>query len=175
VEELLVAKDATQIRTAGLHEETLQKIRALIRADAGEDAPLEVSSPTQRLEDYFLGVVEEAQRERLATAGAERGTVPAAFLGAEEEGREMIEQLVQAGQREEVAPPAGPEPVAAIPLEQDRQMIDELVKSEEEGREGEGARAEPAAAVAPESVVRHDVLDELIDDDDSKGGQSDEG
>lgn len=173
VDDLLATRDVTQIRAPRLQDAALRQIVDVIRQATGSTSNVEVTTPTRRLEDYFLDVVEEARRERLVTAGAERGSAAADFLvGAEPEGERLLEDLVEAGQEsEQAAAPRAPEPAAAIPVAQDDALIGDLVRKgtgleqdEEQAVEG------PAAAVAPQTAVREDVIDELT----AEAGQNEE-
>jgi ABC-2 type transport system ATP-binding protein len=165
VDQLLVATDVTQIKAPRLAEDALRRILDIIRESTGQDGPVEVSSPARPLEDYFLQVVDEAQRERLATAGAERGTPAAAFLGGgRPQAEAVLGELVQAAKRPQEAPTA--EPVAAIPQQQDAAVLAELVRQATAPEPTAKAAKEAAAAAAPETQIRRSVLDELIADTD---------
>jgi len=167
VDELLSARDATQIIAPRMDQEALDRVLGTIREVTG-GADARVSTPRRRLEEFFLDVVEQARRERLATTGAERGVAPAAFLlGQEEpEGEKLVEELVQAAREESEPPaPAGPEPVAAIPVERDDELIARLVQqgsAPEEPQNPEPER-EPGSAV-PDQGIKRDVIDELLTD-----------
>jgi len=166
VGDLLTTHEEMQIRMPRVEEEAIGKVRDVIRMYAGPDASVEVSAPRRRLEDYFLDVVEEARREKLTTAGAERGTVAAAFLGGATDGEQLLQDLVKAGRQDEGGPAeSGAQPVAAVPVQRDDEFIAGLVKSS--SRDGSSGRTteEPGAAVTPEAVVRRDVLDELMGTD----------
>jgi ABC-2 type transport system ATP-binding protein len=182
VSELLAADDISQIRMPKLDEEQMSHIVAAIREAAGSEKGIEVSQPTRRLEDYFLNVVEEARRERLATAGAERGTSAAAFLMGEEEpeGEHLLEELVQAGREEPEEHAAGrvSEPAPVIRTQHDDSLIDDLLQA----GSAETAQAAPperdvAASEIGETGVRRDVLDQLLTDgpitEDKDGRQAD--
>ncbi|MCK4374544.1 MAG: ABC transporter ATP-binding protein [Candidatus Brocadiae bacterium] len=173
VGELLAADDVTQITAPRLSESTVRKVVDLIRQTTGPESPVQVSAPTMPLEDYFLHVIEEARRERLSTAGAERGTAAAAFLGGEEEEAEqLLDELVgAAGDAEETPPAPAAEPAAAIPVQEDRHFIEELVEKSDATEPEQAARPEPAAT--PETGVREDVLGELLDNA-GQDGKTDE-
>jgi ABC-2 type transport system ATP-binding protein len=164
VGELLAADDVTQIRAPQLTEQSLQRVLELIRQEAGTEAPMDVSTPSQRLEEYFLNVVEEARREKLATAGAERGTAAAAFLGGEEEEAEQVlADLVQAG-ADAAEPVAAPReaPAQAMPVSRDREFLQELVGQATASPAEEPEPEQEAVSPAPETTVREDVLQELV-------------
>ncbi len=106
VRDLLQRRDVTQITAKQLDDATVGKIRELI-AKAGREV-LSVDHPTDRLEALFLRVVSQAQRDKLATSGAESTGGVSAFLTgreSEEGGRALIETLVHAGQEGAKAQP----------------------------------------------------------------------
>lgn len=170
VGELLAADDVTQITAPRLSESTVRKVVDLIRQTTGPESPVQISVPIMPLEDYFLQVIEEARRERLSTAGAERGTAAAAFLGGEEEEAEqLLDELVGAARDAEEKPPApAAEPAAAIPVQEARDFIEELVEKSDATEPEQAARPE-AAVATPETGVREDVLGELLDNADQDG------
>jgi ABC-2 type transport system ATP-binding protein len=165
VRELLVSADVTQIRAPHLEEDAVRKIRDIIRESTGRDSPVEVSSPTKRLEEYFLNVVDDARRERLTTAGAEVGTAAASFLGAgRPEPEKLLDELVQAAREPEKMPEPAAQPAAAIPVQKDTVFIEELVRKGAAPETEQEAAQKPAVVPAPETTVRRGVLDELLVD-----------
>jgi len=167
VEDLLKAKDSTQIRAPRLQEETVEQIKAVIGRALGAGVEVEVSSPTRRLEDFFLEVVAEARRERLATSGAEMGAGTAQFL--EDEGakaEKLVEELVGAARQAELSAEAGQSEAESVPAmtpAAGRGVIDNLVKQTPEEPDRQG-RSEPEDAVLPETGLRRDLLDKLMAD-----------
>ena len=97
VDELLTKADMTQIRSSGLDDETIAKIKQTIRS-SHSDGEIEVSNPRTQLEDFFLDIVAEAQASEQATSGAVVGTGLSEFLTDQREtGIEtttIVEQLV---------------------------------------------------------------------------------
>jgi len=170
VEELLTAEETTQIRAPRLEKKVVEEVVTTIRRAVGPDGPVEVSSPTRRLEEYFLQVVHEARRERLATAGAEVGGGAAEFLGEREgEGEKLVEDLVSAGlEAEKEAAEPTEEPTSALPEEGDKELIEDLMRMGEPGETADeqekAAEVEPQAAVEPSGEVREDVLSQLMVD-----------
>ncbi len=165
VDELLAAREFTQIRAPRLEEETVRRLVDLIGQTTGSKDAVQVTTPTKRLEDFFLDVVEEARRDRLTTAGAERGTAAADFLRgiAEPQGEALLEELVQASNvGQEAAAARVPEPSAAIPVARDDAVIDELVRKGAAKEPQTGPARKPTAAVEPQAAVREDVIGELM-------------
>ncbi len=98
VDELLAHQDMTEIRTARLSESAIENIKNIIRAELPE-GEFEVSIPRDRLEDYFLEIVTQAQASATATSGAKMGGKISDFLGSEKEeetdrGEVLLEKLV---------------------------------------------------------------------------------
>ena len=86
LKELLATPDALRITTPVLPRETMQRVLDILRADAGDDK-VQLDTPTQNLESYFLGVVEKARQVEAETSGATSGHRVAAYLrGTAEEG-----------------------------------------------------------------------------------------
>ena len=180
VNELLVKQEMIQIRSPRVPEPVVSSIKELIHSSIGDDVQVEVGSPTQKLEEYFLEVVAQARRERLATDGAEAGGPAAEFLvggpGQDgDAGHELVEQLVAAGVAPDAQEGQGPgvEPAeVASAAALDESLIDGLVG----GADGAGAAgAEPEdeikAVDATDSVMHQDVLDNLLDDGDEANEQ----
>jgi len=106
VDELLAKRSLTQILTDALDEATVAEVEQVLQ-HAGAKT-VEVSTPQERLEAYFLRVIAEARRVQPVTAGASVGTAAARFWEAEDIApeRDVLGRLVTAG--EEPAPPAPP-------------------------------------------------------------------
>jgi len=163
VGELLTEQERIEIRAPALPEPALARLKeavsSAVRAAGRPEEEVQIGSPARKLEDYFLAVVEQARREKLATAGAEAGGPAAAFLRGEPEGEELVEELVRAGQQEAEAP-AAPEPVP-VPVEEggeDRELIETLTGQ----RQAEEQQVAPAVSAPPEEGVRHELIEELV-------------
>ncbi|MBN1256682.1 MAG: ABC transporter ATP-binding protein [Planctomycetes bacterium] len=77
--ELLRQDRQTQI-TAELDDKTLQEALALIRKRQGDAIPIKVAPPIERLENFFLRVVEEARTAEQPTSGVEEAVSGLDFL-----------------------------------------------------------------------------------------------
>lgn len=99
-DELLTDTSRTVLTTPRLRTETIERIdRVLHEAEGvGLDS---VDAPRERLEDFFMELVEKARQEQVATSGAQHGGRTAGFLLDHPEkveasaGGELIEHLVQ--------------------------------------------------------------------------------
>jgi ABC-2 type transport system ATP-binding protein len=175
VGDLLTEEQRMEIRTPVLSREAVTEIRQIVRRDTGSEDGVEVGAPSRRLEEYFLKVVEEARRKKLATAGAEAGGPAAAFLTHEQEeaegGEKMIEGLVRAGRAEEEEEAETEEAEPAAPEEmEDRELIEGLMRPETAG--AEEAEEESEVAEAPEGEgVRHEMLDRLVSTEEKESSE----
>lgn len=99
IDDLLEARDRMTIETDALDDDLVSEIDQLIIARTG-GAIHRVSKPRQRLDELFVGIVEQAQAERLVTHGASSGGATASFLvgdgdGGVETGAALIDSLVR--------------------------------------------------------------------------------
>lgn len=79
IDDLLAKRDVTQIKAHDLSADTIAQIRDLVKRLEAKDI-LEVSNPRQRLEEFFLQIVEEAQAAKVVTSGARAGGELPEFL-----------------------------------------------------------------------------------------------
>ncbi len=109
--ELLQERDVTQITTPSLSEQTVEELRKLILRLEQKDV-MHVTHPRQRLEDFFLRIVEDAQAARVRTSGAIAGGEIPDFLTKPTEAttQEVVESLVGAALRG----PTHAEPTASV-------------------------------------------------------------
>ncbi len=120
--ELLATPDAIRITTPALPRQTMERVLDMIRADVAGDK-VQVDTPTQNLESYFLQVVQKARLAAAETSGAMSGARVAAYLrgGAEETpaGDKILERLAAPQPTPPAAAPAAPapEPVNELKLE----------------------------------------------------------
>jgi len=104
-ESLLEDSDRTILQTPRLTPQTISRVEHLLRESEGVGIE-RVQAPRQKLEDLFMGIVEEARREQIATSGAQHGGPTAEFLlhGDEAseaaEGGALIESLATARDRQ---------------------------------------------------------------------------
>lgn len=167
VEELLKRQDTTQILAKHLDDKTIQQIRELVVKSGSE--MLRVDHPTDRLENLFFRVIAEAQRQQIATSGAEESEGMPEFLSARpqrQKGSELVEALVDAGKDHSTEPVMTPVAPSAPAARKD--VLEELKKGD---RSSEAAAARKAAAPEPadkseeKSQPKSDVLDRLMGPD----------
>ena len=160
---LLERQDVTQITTRSLDTATIARIRDIVGM-AGKEV-IKVEHPRDRLEDMFLRVVGSAQRDRLATSGAESAGGVSSFLAGQDAtatGKNVVEALVDAGRKSETpasamaASTAAPVSVEPAPR---KDVLTQLVA--EPARESAAAEATgPVSVSAPKAD--EDVLQRLM-------------
>lgn len=170
VDELLKRQDTTQILAKQLDENTIQRISELVKQSGSE--MLRVDHPTDRLEDLFFRVIADAQRQQLATAGAEESEGMPEFLKAKPErqqGTQLVETLVEAGKEKPTAPVMTPVEPAAAPAPAARTEVLEELAAGKRSTPEEQAASEEAEKTAkdekPKPQPKRDVLDRLMGGD----------
>lgn len=167
--ELLRQQEFTQIKTERLPEKTLEEVKALIERDGGRKI-VEVSAPTERLETFFLRVVQEAQAANVVTHGVRAAGELPDFLTGPAEGEQVVDSLVDAAKQRE-----RPEPVEPAPVQQERreeparEMLESLTAPASdkpkptEPAEKEHTKPEPPARPEPPpQEADRQVLDGLL-------------
>lgn len=79
LQELLATPDQLRITVPLLPRPTLERLLETVRGDVAADK-IRIDTPTQNLENYFLGVVQRAKQTEAATSGATSGNKVAAYL-----------------------------------------------------------------------------------------------
>jgi ABC-2 type transport system ATP-binding protein len=133
LKDLLATPDAIRITTPALPRETMERVLEIIRKDVA-GAKVEIDTPTQNLESYFLDVVQKARRAASETSGATSGARVAAYLRAGDDGRppaeKILERLALPQVAQTVVPLKSTAPVAAAPKVDDKKL-DALTKAAE--------------------------------------------
>src|SRR5437667_1259821 len=129
LKELLAKPDSIRITPPVLSRQTLERVLETIRRDVSEDK-IRIDTPTQNLESYFLGVVEQARESAAETSGATSGSRVAAYLRGEAQtpspSDKILERLTQPG--------AAPQPVVITPKPEeivDVRKLEEVAKPKE--------------------------------------------
>jgi len=144
LKELLAKPDSIRITAPVLSRQTLDRVLETIRRDVSEDK-IRIDTPTQNLESYFLGVVQQARESAAETSGATSGSKVAAYLRGEAQmpspSDKILERLTQ--------PSATPEPDLTTPKPEetvDVRKLEELAKPKETAPAEKPTPAEPAEA-----------------------------
>jgi len=171
VRELLQQREETQIRAGKLSQQAVKQIEQIA---AAEGAELNIENPMEKLESFFVKIVDKARREKQRTSGAQEGTGISGFLAEKAVVRPetILADLVSAKVQEEPVPASttGTEPTAAVApvepksLDADRNLLDRLTRKEvETSRIRFEAQPTPAEPTEPEKpAVKKDVLEGLI-------------
>jgi ABC-2 type transport system ATP-binding protein len=157
LDDVLARRDQTQITTERLSAETVAAIVDLVRQREGHT--IDVTTPRDRLEALFLRIVQQAQTDRLETAGTTAVGDIAGFLGAERPAQERV--LAELLKTEPVpAAAAQPEPAQPAPAPIDADVLEDLTQP------GTPTPAPEQGAAPPADVPPADqtVLDELTKD-----------
>ncbi len=164
VDELLSDTERTVIYTPRLAPETISKVEQVIEQAEGKCID-KVEVPRQRLEHFFMELVEQARREDVSTSGVIHGGETADFLRAEDaRGDELIETLLS--EQEQVAPArevAQASAAASPPVQEQRdEVLAELLQ--DEPVPAATSRTEPPAAPEAPKDVDDSVIDSLLGD-----------
>lgn len=175
-DELLSSHERTIIETDELDEQTIAELDEVIRRRTGGEKSIRgVSAPRQRLEELFLGIVEQAQQDKASTSGAMQGGETAAFLRADEQESQQGEALIESLLEESVdesgadATSTPEEPAAQEPSKApgtDDSIIGSLMEdsTEEPAPRAEESSQEQRASSQDEDVDLG-IIGSLLDDD----------
>lgn len=171
VDELLSDTDRTIIRVPRLSTATISRIEQVIEECEGK-AIEKVETPRQRLEQFFMDLVEKAQQEQIATSGAVHGGETAEFLRADHSGGdELIDSLVQ--ETDEPVRARDIREVVAPAEETSTEPHDEVLAELIEGSAPEPSPAPKAALSDAPEDVDSSVIDTLLDGDDAEPAPQD--
>jgi len=169
IKELLSKQEYTQITTPRLSQDTIEQLRDMLQRLENKDV-VSVGAPKHRLEDFFLQVVEDAQRAKITTSGVRAGGTLPEFLSEspEEAASAVVESLVSAGstRHEPAAEQIEPIPLPDEP-EPSKQVVDDLLSAgakREQAKRDEPEPVTPSEPAAPRPPVEADreVIDELL-------------
>ena len=155
LKDLLATPDAIRITTPALPRETMERVLEIIRKDVA-GAKVEIDTPTQNLESYFLDVVQKARRAASETSGATSGARVAAYLRAGDDGRPTAEKILERlalPQSAQPVPSKPPAPVAPAPKVDDKKL-EALTKAAEPTPSPDKPR--PAAEEKPVDLSKAD-------------------
>jgi ABC-2 type transport system ATP-binding protein len=165
--DLLADSQHTVIRTPTLDADAVDEIEGVLRRRGV--AIDSVQRPRQRLEDLFMGIVEQAQEEAAGTSGALQGGETAAFLTRDEaveteEGESLLDALQSDRTPDQVRSVEKQAGSTTESAEKSAEVLDELLRDE--------APTLPEASVTevPDAPDDHDnsVIDGLL------GGEGDD-
>jgi ABC-2 type transport system ATP-binding protein len=126
LKELLATPDAIRITTPALSRPTMERVLEIIRKDVAQ-AKVQIDTPTQNLESYFLDVVQKARRASAETSGAMSGARVAAYLRGDAEEKPAGDKILERLTAAQTVQPATTAPVASAPVV-DQRKLEELTK-----------------------------------------------
>jgi ABC-2 type transport system ATP-binding protein len=164
VRNLLRHSDKIEITTSRLSDSALEKIKLTL---ASEHADYTIDSPLDKLETFFINIVNKAQQQAVPTSGAESKTQISDFLsaGADERARReaILNQLVSASPSDNKAATVDTKAVQPMPAKTagtDENLLKQL--SEQEDSKPLTVRPMPAKPVpAKSNQPDKNILDEL--------------
>ena len=171
VRELLQDKDEMRLRTGKLSDRAVEQIERIV---SKEGSKLNVENPMEKLESFFIKIVEKARQEKQQTSGAEVGTGISGFLAEKAVVRpeNILDELVSVNMQKEVVPVSTvetetTEPVSAAatkPLDADHGLLDQLTQPETDISITQPEKQQTATpSPEPETpVVKKDILDDLV-------------
>jgi len=157
LKDLLATPDAIRITTPALPRQTMERVLEIIRQDVAADK-VQIDTPTQNLEAYFLDVVHKARQAATSTSGATSCARVAAYLRGEAEQKPAADKLLErltAAQPQPTAPAPAPVPTVQV----DERKLEALSR----GNEPKTEPPQPAApAKGPELEKANEKLAALL-------------
>jgi len=172
-DELLTDTSRTVITTTRLSSDTIARVDRLLQDTQGVGVD-SIASPRERLEDFFMDLVEKARQEQIVTSGAQHGGRTASFLAehAEREPGALIEDLT----RDRDAATVRSVEVASHTPAPSGPRVDVLQDLLNEKKTEQAPRPAPARGAPPKPTdVDSSVIDDLLGDGKAGGGSSDGG
>ena len=175
VDDLLAHREVTEILTQRLTSDQVKDVSSYLQQHLGRDV-VAVTTPRDRLEEFFLRQVARAQ-EQMTTSGALAGGEVSDFLRAEPgkaEGRQLLAELTEAAKPTvpEVPTTQEPAPHETITSSTGRKILDELLQGPSEpSPAGPTQRKAAVEEVRP----RREEADRSVLDDLVKGQEPDRG
>ena len=170
--ELLADTDHTVIRLPRIGQETVDRIEDVLEKNT--DVKIQsVEQPRQRLEDFFMNIVEQARVDQLSNAGAGQGGPTAEFLrDRDAEGGDLIDQLSEGKSEPDKAMAKertrGADSAAASTAATTDSVLEELMEQASDPANAQ-PDPQPAQTEQPDESVDSSVIDGLLGDSDADG------
>ncbi|MBI2946500.1 MAG: ABC transporter ATP-binding protein [Verrucomicrobia bacterium] len=145
LKELLAQPDTMQITTPLLPRATVERMLETIRKDVAADK-VRIDTPTQNLENYFLGVVQKAKQTEAETSGATSGHRVAAYLRGEADTPAAQPDKILERLTLPKAEPAAAEPAPQTGPTKAEETLEQLTKTD-------GLALEPKTSPSPETKL----------------------
>ncbi|MBL9149666.1 MAG: ABC transporter ATP-binding protein [Phycisphaerae bacterium] len=171
-DDLLTDTSRTVLTTSRLKAETVASIDRLLHDKEGIGID-SVDAPRERLEDFFMELVEKAKAEQLATSGAQHGGPTASFLVSQDQkdarGEELVDQLVREAPTPQVrAVEAGVAKAAEASRAAGKAKDDVLNELLEERAPAKPAAPSTPVPKAPGADIDNSLIEGLLGGDDAK-------
>ena len=171
VKKLLQKSDENQITTGRLSDDALAKIRQIAES---EQDKCEISSPVDRLEDFFVRTVESAQQQQVPTSGAVNTATIGGFLSDEtEKAPGILEKLTAAKIDEEVSAKSADVEIECVEVapvkKEESNLLDKLAGNKLQPAEDEELITEKTEHIETIEEVNRALMDGLAGIDDNKG------
>ena len=169
VDSLLQQCNETQILTGNISDSAIEKIKQIV---ATEKLECQITTPMDKLEDFFINTVAHAEREKQPTSGAVGSTAIGGFLKDNDDtGPGILEKLTSAG-LSDGAEKAEAETIAAPPPESvESKPKTDLLENLKQKAEQATTETVQTRQVTPSPIsvdkddeVKRNVLDQLVDD-----------
>lgn len=157
VRELLQQSDKKQITLSGLSKTATGRIEEIVRSENGK---CEITTPMDRLESFFIKIVNKAQEQKHPTSGAVSTTQIGGFLASESVTRSILDKLVAEPVATADATP--PEPVVTETVESIRNdsVLKELTAKSNTAK-AEPVKKEEELQTVEQTSVKRSVLEDL--------------
>lgn len=173
VASLLQSKKGKLIRTGGISEKAIEKIRQII---LDENEQCDISVPRDRLEEFFIKIVATAQEQKQRTSGAISTTELTGFLAEEKKPSDVLDKLVSATVPDAAIPAADVRTEKVMPVEtkstHDADLLGKLTETAAPASQTEAVSPTVPTEVAGDDAeaVNRGVLDDLT----GKAGDSED-
>ena len=161
VKDLLQQTDKRQITTGRLDDRTVEQIRRIVLS---EQADCEIITPMDKLESFFIRIVNQARHQAQPTSGAVSTTEVSDFLTADKSTEAVLDKLVSSSvsDQKHTAEPVETERTQAPGPETDYQLLKKLTKTEEPVQTEPVSPTEPVEAKSLElKQPDKDILKDL--------------
>ena len=164
VRELLKQTDKKQIIADHISDAALEQVRGVIEKSGGS---CDISFPTYRLEDLFINIVTEAQKNNLVTGGAESSRKIGDFLGSSSKAtkqEDLLDNLVKTDLLSPKVEKIAKKEVKPAKKPENTEVLKSLVTKDQKI---DAPEVESVVAEEPKPQIKDDVLKKLMGDGDA--------
>ncbi|OHB55625.1 MAG: hypothetical protein A2Y07_09725 [Planctomycetes bacterium GWF2_50_10] len=161
VKELLEQHGKIQITTKEMPAGVVSQIKDIIEKQGGQ---FQVSPPLDRLETFFMRIVEQAQAQNQSTSGAMNTGQVEQYLNLTSKPSSILDKLVENNEAPVVnREPIVTEKVETAKIEPDRVVLKELISNAQPPKTEAIKPQEKVKVEIPKPAVNRNVLDDLVD------------